>query len=306
MGAGRSRKFYDLLGYILGKTNYQLALIKLVDPCTRRRIPMEDSDFLGVRCGVDAEAASSLIPVDRRLEQDGLVDHLHNTAPRQHKFHLIFRNRLPVLRELNHAPIAIEQLQFVVDRILLGFSSQGERCQNAAYDEMRQVFTGCERHLETPFYGSLRGFYDFQKVGSLPDSLRIWRFQNRRNMFPDGVFRLAEMTFGASFYGDFPACCPLLFVLYSGAAIRSQIHLFPGRPATDYRVRRMTIDKSLKIKAGSTKSRNVLTRPERLEKLIETDRWQEGDAIYGLPKVRVQKISLKKKKKVKKEDEEES
>ena len=61
----------------------------------------------------------------------------------------------------------------------------------------------------------------------------------------------------------------------------------------------MTIDKSLKIKAGSTKTRNVLTRSERLEKLIETDRWQEGDGIYGLPKVRVQKISLKKKKKVK-------
>jgi len=67
----------------------------------------------------------------------------------------------------------------------------------------------------------------------------------------------------------------------------------------------MTIDKSLKIKAGSVKSRNVLTRAERLVKLIETDRWQEGDSIYGMPKVRVQKISLKKKKKVKKEDEEE-
>jgi len=66
----------------------------------------------------------------------------------------------------------------------------------------------------------------------------------------------------------------------------------------------MTIDKSLKIKAGSTKTRNVLTRSERLEKLIETDRWQDGDGIYGLPKVRVQKISLKKKKKVKKAEDE--
>lgn len=66
----------------------------------------------------------------------------------------------------------------------------------------------------------------------------------------------------------------------------------------------MTIDKSLKIKAGSTKTRNVLTRAERLEKLIETDRWQDGDGIYGLPKVRVQKISLKKKKKVKKAEDE--
>jgi small basic protein (TIGR04137 family) len=67
----------------------------------------------------------------------------------------------------------------------------------------------------------------------------------------------------------------------------------------------MTIDKSLKIKAGSVKMRNVLTRAERLVKLTETDRWKEGDPVYGIPKVRVQKISLKKKKKVKKADEEE-
>lgn len=67
----------------------------------------------------------------------------------------------------------------------------------------------------------------------------------------------------------------------------------------------MTIDKSLKIKAGSVKARNVLTRAERLTKLVEADRWNEGDPVYGIPKVRVVKISLKKKKKVKKEDEEE-
>ena len=67
----------------------------------------------------------------------------------------------------------------------------------------------------------------------------------------------------------------------------------------------MTIDKSLKIKAGSAKSRNVLTRGERLVKLIESDRWSEGDPVYGIPKVRVQKISLKKKKKVKTEEKEE-
>ena len=61
----------------------------------------------------------------------------------------------------------------------------------------------------------------------------------------------------------------------------------------------MTIDKSLKIQAGSAKTRNVLTRVERLQKLKEADRWKEGDSPYGIPKVRVQKISLKKKKKVK-------
>lgn len=67
----------------------------------------------------------------------------------------------------------------------------------------------------------------------------------------------------------------------------------------------MTIDKSLKIKAGSVKTRNVLTRVERLQKLAAAERWSEGDPVYGLPKVRVQKISLKKKKKVKKVDEDE-
>jgi small basic protein (TIGR04137 family) len=65
----------------------------------------------------------------------------------------------------------------------------------------------------------------------------------------------------------------------------------------------MTIDKSLKIKAGSVKMRNVLTRPERLRKLIADDRWQEGDPVYGIPKVRVVKISMKKKKKAKTEEE---
>jgi small basic protein (TIGR04137 family) len=68
----------------------------------------------------------------------------------------------------------------------------------------------------------------------------------------------------------------------------------------------MTIDKSLKIKAGSAKMRNVMTRAERLTKLIETERWSEGDPVYGLPKVRVPKISLKKKKKVKKADDDPS
>ncbi len=69
----------------------------------------------------------------------------------------------------------------------------------------------------------------------------------------------------------------------------------------------MTIDKSLKVRAGMIRSRNVLTRAERLEQLKEADRWKEGDSIIGMPKVRVQKVSLKKKKKVKKaEDEEEA
>ena len=66
----------------------------------------------------------------------------------------------------------------------------------------------------------------------------------------------------------------------------------------------MTIDKSLKVRRGLIKNRSVLSRAERLAKLTETERWKEGDPVLGLPKVRVQKLELKKKKKVKKEDEE--
>jgi small basic protein (TIGR04137 family) len=65
----------------------------------------------------------------------------------------------------------------------------------------------------------------------------------------------------------------------------------------------MTIDKSLRVRAGMIRTRNVLTRAERIEKLKVADRWTEGDSVFGLQKVRVQKLALRKKKKVKKEEE---
>ncbi len=65
----------------------------------------------------------------------------------------------------------------------------------------------------------------------------------------------------------------------------------------------MTIDKSLKVKTGMIKVRNVLKRGERLEKLKEAEKFNPGTSPLGLPKVRVSKLSMKKKKKVKKEDE---
>ena len=67
----------------------------------------------------------------------------------------------------------------------------------------------------------------------------------------------------------------------------------------------MTIDKSLKVKGGMIKVRNVLKRGERLAKLKEADKFGENSSPLGLPKVRVMKLSLKKKKKVKKEETEE-
>ena len=65
----------------------------------------------------------------------------------------------------------------------------------------------------------------------------------------------------------------------------------------------MTIDKSLKIRRGGSSNRSVLTRMERITRLKEADRWQEGDSPLGLPKVRVRKLVMKKKKKKKEEEE---
>ena len=67
----------------------------------------------------------------------------------------------------------------------------------------------------------------------------------------------------------------------------------------------MTIDKSLQRKGRLRRTRNVLKRGERIEKLEFEDRWQEGQSPFGLPKVRVVKSSLGRKKKKKKEEEEE-
>ncbi len=67
----------------------------------------------------------------------------------------------------------------------------------------------------------------------------------------------------------------------------------------------MTLDKSLKLRRGLLRSRSVLTRAERLERLKEADRWREGQSPFGLPKVRVFKLVVKKKKKKKEEEEEE-
>ena len=65
----------------------------------------------------------------------------------------------------------------------------------------------------------------------------------------------------------------------------------------------MTMDKSLKARLGLTRARSVLTRGERIQRLKTADRWQEGDSPFGLAKVRVYKLAVKKKKKKKEEEE---
>jgi small basic protein (TIGR04137 family) len=63
------------------------------------------------------------------------------------------------------------------------------------------------------------------------------------------------------------------------------------------------MDRSLRVRRGLIRSRSVLTRAERIERLKAADRWAEGDSPFGLSKVRVYKLALKKKKKKKEEEE---
>ena len=66
----------------------------------------------------------------------------------------------------------------------------------------------------------------------------------------------------------------------------------------------MTMDNSLRVKAGAIKSRNVMTRAERVARLKALDQFDENASIVGMLKVCVVKVSLKRKKKVKEEKEE--
>ena len=58
----------------------------------------------------------------------------------------------------------------------------------------------------------------------------------------------------------------------------------------------MSMDKSLISKGKLKRQRNVLTRAERIDRLVEEERWQEGESVFGLAKVRsiVHKRSKKK------------
>jgi small basic protein (TIGR04137 family) len=57
----------------------------------------------------------------------------------------------------------------------------------------------------------------------------------------------------------------------------------------------MSIDKSLKRKSGGVRSRCVLTRVERIQKMKEEGKFVAGQSPFGLPKTRVQKVVLRKK-----------
>ena len=57
----------------------------------------------------------------------------------------------------------------------------------------------------------------------------------------------------------------------------------------------MTMDKSLRARAGLMRSRSVLTRAERIERLRATDRWVEGDSPMGLDKVSNHRLRISQK-----------
>jgi small basic protein (TIGR04137 family) len=56
----------------------------------------------------------------------------------------------------------------------------------------------------------------------------------------------------------------------------------------------MSLDRSLKSANALIRHRNVLTRGERLTKLKEVEKWQEGGSPFGLPKVSHRKAALAK------------
>ena len=62
----------------------------------------------------------------------------------------------------------------------------------------------------------------------------------------------------------------------------------------------MSIDKSLKRKGGMSRNRCVLKRSERILKLMADGKWADDNSPFGLPKIRVQKVVLRKKAKAEK------
>ena len=51
---------------------------------------------------------------------------------------------------------------------------------------------------------------------------------------------------------------------------------------------------SLKIDPTRTRHRNVLKRHERIQRLVEIEKWNDRTSAFGLPKVKSLKIKVKK------------
>lgn len=57
----------------------------------------------------------------------------------------------------------------------------------------------------------------------------------------------------------------------------------------------MSIDKSLKRKGGMKRTRCVMTRAERIEKMMENGTFKAEQSPFGIPKTIVTKVVLRKK-----------
>ena len=54
----------------------------------------------------------------------------------------------------------------------------------------------------------------------------------------------------------------------------------------------MSLDRTLKTKGSLTRHRNVLTRAERILQMADENQWNEGDPVFGLPKMSHRKIKV--------------
>ncbi len=52
----------------------------------------------------------------------------------------------------------------------------------------------------------------------------------------------------------------------------------------------MSLDRSLRSQSNLARHRNVLSRAERLDRLIEDEDWDESRSVLGLPKVGNRKL----------------
>lgn len=59
----------------------------------------------------------------------------------------------------------------------------------------------------------------------------------------------------------------------------------------------MSVHPSLSSKGKNKKNRSVLKRFERLEELLEKEKWKPGDSVFKLAKVKTVRLKVKKAKK---------
>jgi len=52
----------------------------------------------------------------------------------------------------------------------------------------------------------------------------------------------------------------------------------------------MSLHRSLVAKTALKRHRNVLTRAERIRRLEDEGKWERGQSVFGLPKVRLRKV----------------